>query len=149
MYASQTDNKYVLLFCFDIVVIIVVVIDVVSVIIMRREARYDTIITIKGILFISWWRSSHVIPPPLFITVVILSSSSSSLFFFLPLLRGNILVWHNDHEQVLSLEHIGTIFSYLLNDDDGADVDDKQRKGNHQPTATTHAMSSMMLSSFS
>ena len=47
MCASQTDNKYVLLFCLDIVVIIVVVIDVVSVIIMRREARYDTIITIK------------------------------------------------------------------------------------------------------
>jgi hypothetical protein len=37
----------------------------------------------------------------------------------------------------------------LLNDDDGTDVDDKQRKGNHQPTATTHTMSSMMLSSFS
>jgi hypothetical protein len=53
MYASQTDNKYILIFCFYIVVIIVVVIDVVSVIIMRREARYDTIITIKGILFIS------------------------------------------------------------------------------------------------
>ena len=28
MYAPQTDNKYVLLFCLDIIVIIVVVIDV-------------------------------------------------------------------------------------------------------------------------
>jgi hypothetical protein len=38
----------------------------------------------------------------------------------------------------------------LLNDDDddGTDDDDKQRKGNHQPTATPHTMSSMMLSSY-
>jgi hypothetical protein len=36
----------------------------------------------------------------------------------------------------------------LLYDDD-TDDDDKQRKGNHQPTATPHTMSSMMLSSFS
>jgi hypothetical protein len=87
MYASQTDNKYVLLFCLDIVVIIVVVIDVVSVIIMRREARYDTIITIK-VYFSYRDEGRHtLLSPPLLNTVEILSSSSSSLFF-LPLLLG-------------------------------------------------------------
>ena len=88
-----------------------------------------------------------LLPPPLLNTFVILSRHHCSSCHYC---GGNILVWHNDHEQVLSLgTHRDNFFVLAKWWWWWYQWHDKQRKGNHQPMATPHTMSSMMLSSFS